>query len=163
MAPATIRDVAKKAGVALAYKAISEKNKVGTIIFGDEVKTFLEPTLDFQRIIETLTIIRAKSETDFAKTIEKSVELFGRTKETKHLILLTDAMPTSGKTPKKDTLNAVGMAREAGITISIIGIDLDEEGLELANKIIEISEGRLYKVKDLDEVDLVILEDYHSL
>jgi hypothetical protein len=49
------------------------------------------------------------------------------------------------------------------ITISIIGINLDSDGEKLAKRVIEISEGRLYKVKNLDKLDHVILEDYYSL
>ena len=154
---------AKKAGIALAFKAIQEKNNVGLIVFGSEIKKVVEPTQDFGLLLRELTQIKASMETDIAKTIEKSLELFPQTKVTKHLVLLTDAMPTKGKQPEDETLQAVSIAREEGITISLIGINLDEKGLNLARKMTEISNGKLYKVKDLKEVDKVILEDYDSL
>jgi Mg-chelatase subunit ChlD len=154
---------AKKAGVALSYKAINEKNKVGLIVFGEKVKKAIEPTYDFNEILREITTVKAKSETNFSKTIKKSVEMFGNTKETKHLILLSDAMPTKGAKPKQDTIEAAAIAREAGVTISIVGIQLDKEGEELAKEVTNISQGRLYKVKDLGEMDSVILEDYYSL
>ncbi|MBN2141865.1 VWA domain-containing protein [Candidatus Woesearchaeota archaeon] len=153
----------KQAGVALAYRAISEKNKVGLIVFNDEVQKSVEPNLDFHDIIINLTNLRTRAETDFAKTIEKAIELFGSSNETKHLVFLTDVLPTKGEHPEKSTLQAVGMARSADITVSIIGINLDNTGVKLANRIIEISEGRLYKVKNLELIDQVILEDYYSL
>lgn len=155
--------VGKRAGIALAYKAISERNKVGLIIFSEEVKDIVLPTLDFEEILRGITIIRTKAETDYAKTIEKAIEMFGNTKETKHLVLLTDVLPTKGDQPEEKTLQAVSMARDSEITISIIGINLDKDGLELANRMIEISQGRLYKVKNLEMLDTVILEDYYSL
>ena len=40
-------DACKRAGIALAYKAIDEKDKVGLIVFGSEIKTVVEPTQDF--------------------------------------------------------------------------------------------------------------------
>ena len=45
-------------------------------------------------------------------------------------------------------MNAVSSARENGITISIIGINLDTQGFNLAKKIVEIGQGR---VKELQQ------------
>jgi len=153
----------KRAGVALAYKAINEKNKVGLIVFGEEVKKIVPPTLDFEEILRNITTIRAKSETDLAATIHKAIELFGSSKETKHLILLTDVLPTKGKKPEEETLKAVSTARDQAITISVVGINLDKDGERLAKRIIEISEGRLYKVNNVEVLDTVILEDYYCV
>ncbi|MFH1590151.1 MAG: VWA domain-containing protein [archaeon] len=154
---------AKKAGVALAFKAIQERNNVGLIVFGSDIKNVVHPTNDFMKILQNLTSIRASMETDISKTIKKAIELFPNRKETKHLILLTDALPTKGKQPEKETLKAASIARDAGITISVIGIKLDEKGSKLAKKITEIGNGRMYKVTDLENVDKIILEDYYGL
>ena len=48
-------DTCKKAGIALAYKAIEEKDKVGLIVFGSEIKEAVEPTDDFKRLIMEIT------------------------------------------------------------------------------------------------------------
>ncbi len=154
---------AKKAGVALSFKAIQEKNKVGLIVFGSEIKNEVAPTSDFMELLKHLTSIRAATETDISATIRKAVELFPDRKETKHLVLLTDALPTKGKKPKKDTMEAVTMAKDAGITVSVIGIQLDDEGEELAKEMVETGEGRMYQVNDLEKVDTIILEDYYGL
>ena len=156
-------ETCKKAGIALAYKAIEEKDKVGLIVFGSDIKEFIEPTNDFRRLIIEITKIKASKETDIAKTIKKSIELFPSKEVTKHLLLLTDAMPTVGEEPEKETLEAVSLARSNGITISLIGIQLDEKGKELAEKIVSLGEGRLYIVKNLEEVDKIVLEDYYSV
>ncbi len=153
----------KKAGIALSYKAIESKDKVGLLVFGDDIKEQLEPSYDFSTLLEKITRIRAAKETNIALTIRKSLELFPRTSQTKHLILLTDAMPTVGKSPIKDTLEAASLARDQGITISVVGIDLKKEGKELAQKLVEISEGKLYLVKDLEEIDKIVLEDYSHI
>ncbi len=156
-------DACKKAGIALAYKAISEKDKVGLIVFGSEVKEFVEPTSDFTALLKEITKIRASKETDFVSTLQKAIEMFPSEKMTKHLILLTDALPTKGDEPEKSTLEEASNASSKGITISLIGIDLDEKGKKLAEKIVEIGEGRLYAVRNLENVDKIVLEDYYSI
>ena len=153
----------KRAGVALAYKAINERNKVGLIVFGEEVKKVVLPTLDFEEILKSITTIRARAETDISATIQKAIEMFANSKGTKHLILLTDVLPTKGKKPEEETLKAVSIARDQNITISIVGINLDKDGEKLAKKIIEIGDGRLYGVKNIEALDTVILEDYYML
>ncbi|MFH1212220.1 MAG: VWA domain-containing protein, partial [Candidatus Woesearchaeota archaeon] len=154
---------AKKAGVALAYKAINEKNKVGLIIFESEIKKEIFPTHDFGILLEELTKIRAGKETDIAVVLRKAAEMFSKTRITKHLIILSDALPTKGKNPEEDTLKAASIARNFGITISMVGINFDDQGLKLAQRIVEIGEGRLYACKDLGELDKIVLGDYYSL
>ncbi|MBL7147528.1 MAG: VWA domain-containing protein [Nanoarchaeota archaeon] len=156
-------DACKKAGIALAYKAIDEKDKVGLIVFGTDIKEVIEPTTDFTFLLKNITKARASKQTDVVKTIRKAIELFPQQDVTKHLILITDALPTIGKEPEKETLKEVSIAKDNGITISLIGINLDEKGKKLAKKIVEIGEGRLYVVKDVEEVDKIVLEDYHNV
>lgn len=156
-------ETAKKAGIALAYKAIEHKDKVGLMVFGSEVKEEIKPTLDFIRLLRQITTVKASRETDIANTIRKAIEAFPRGNITKHIILLTDALPTVGKKPEADTLEAVSIARNAGITISVVGIQLDAEGKKLAEKVAALGEGRLYIVKALKDLDTIVLEDYYSV
>ncbi|MEK6963191.1 MAG: VWA domain-containing protein [Nanoarchaeota archaeon] len=156
-------NVSKKAGIALAFKAIEEKNKVGLIVFGDDVKVAIEPTLDFKSLLHELIQVRASNQTNLSETIRRAIELFPRTNETKHLILLTDAIPTTGEDPIKETLEAASLARDSKITISLIGIRLDEPGLKLAREITEVGNGRLIGVRNLDALDRLILEDYDAI
>lgn len=150
----------KKAGIALAYKAIEERDNVGLIVFGDKVKEEIPPTKDFVKLIKTITSVKASNQTNIAGTIEHAIRLFPRKKVTKHLILITDALPTAGKQPEKSTLEAVSLARANSVTISLIGIKLDKKGETLAKKIVAIGEGRLYAVRDLENIDKLVLEDY---
>ena len=55
------------------------------------------------------------------------------------------------------------MAKNKGITISLIGIKLDKKGESLAKDIVSLGEGRFYVVRDLEEIDKVVLEDYYSV
>ena len=155
-------DACKRAGIALAYKAIDEKDKVGLIVFGSEIKTIVEPTYDFSYLLKNIAAASASRETDIVATLRKSIELFPSEGITKHLILITDALPTVGEEPEKNTLNEVSIARNKGITISLIGINLNEKGKKLAEKIVELGNGKLYVVKDVENVDSVVLEDYYS-
>ena len=156
-------EVAKKAGVALAYKAVQKKDKVGLIVFGGEVRDVVEPTTDFRLLLRNIAGIRASRETDFVGTIERAIEMFPRNDSTRHLVLISDALPTVGKAPNERTLEAVSSARASGVTISLIGIQLDKEGKNLAEEIVRLGEGRLYLARQLGEVDSLILEDYAAM
>lgn len=154
---------AKRAGVALAYQAVQNKDKIGLVSFGSQVKTTVEPTYDFHTILHHITAMKASTQTNFAKALEEASNLLGSQKGTKHVLLITDALPTVGKKPKEDTLHAVSAARAQGITISIAGIKLDKEGEELGKHIANIGEGRFYTAKHIQELDIIALEDYYSL
>lgn len=153
----------KKAGVALAYRAIDERDEVGLLVFGSEIEEAVAPTSDFNLILRSLAKIKAKAQTDLALTIERAIQLFPKNDVTKHLILITDANPTSGINPKKNTLNLIEKAVSEGITISVIGIGLDKEGEDFAKKMIEIGQGNLHIIKDLNNLDRIVLEDYYSV
>ena len=156
-------ETAKKAGIALAYKAIQGRDKVGLVVFGDEIKEELSPCLDFMSILEKITKIKASKETDMTQMIKRSISLFERGNMTKHLLLITDALPTVGNEPEEETLVAVSIARSYGITISVIGIGLDEQGSKFAEKVARFGEGRLYIVKNLKEMDKIVLEEYYAI
>jgi len=156
-------DACKRAGIALAYKAIDERDKVGLIVFGSEIKTTVEPTLDFSYLLKNIVSAKASMETDIVATLRKAIELFPNENITKHLILITDALPTIGKEPEKETLQEASIARNKGITISLIGINLNEKGKKLAEKIVELGEGKLYIVKNVENIDKIVLEDYYNV
>lgn len=155
--------MAKQAGVALTYKAMQDLNKVGLIIFTSKIEESIAPCNDFMLLLEKLTAARAGLETDIASVIDEAVKLFTGIKGTKHLVLLTDALPTKTKEkkgPRQRVLEAAGIARDSGITISMVGVSLDEEGEKLAKRIVELGEGKLYRAKNIDDLDAIVLEDY---
>lgn len=156
-------ETCKKAGVALAYKAISEKDTVGLVVFGTEVKDAVPPTGDFGFLLQRITRIMASRQTDFSRMIQKAIELFPAGSGTKHLIILTDALPTVGEEPEQATLRAVSAARAHGITISLIGIQLDAKGTKLAEEMARLGEGRFIIVQDLENLDRLVLQDYYAL
>jgi hypothetical protein len=46
--------------------------------------------------------------------------------------------------------------------VSIIGIKLDAKGERIAKRIAAMGEGRLFKVADAEQLDLIVLEDYYK-
>lgn len=152
----------KKAGVALAFKALQEKDEVGLIVFGQKVQTALAPCSDFGLLLKEITKIHPSKETDLAACILHSIELFPSHDGTKHLLLLTDALPTVGKDPMAAAFAAVERAIAAGITVSLIGIQLDAAGQQFAEKLVELGRGRLYIVENLDEMEKIVLMDYYG-
>lgn len=157
-------EMSKKAGVALAYKAIDNKDKVGIIAFGSEVKAKVKPTDEFFEIIRELTEITASKETDFGATIDEAINLFSPNKElTKHLVFITDGMPTVGKEPEKLALDAIAKATAAGITCSMIGVEIDAEAAEFLKEAAELGNGNFHEAKNSENLDSIILEDYSRL
>ncbi len=157
-------EMAKKAGVALAYKAIDNKDRVGIIAFGSEVKAKVSPTDDFYQIISELTHIIASKETNFATTIDEAINLFNPSKDlTKHLIFITDGVPTVGEDPEKSALDSIAFARANGITCSMIGVEIDEDASNFLKKAAELGNGKFHSVKNSNNLDTIILEDYNSL
>ena len=154
----------KKAGIALAYKAIEENDSVGLAVFGRQVRTEVKPTKDFHYLLREIAGIRALEQTDIASTIRRAGEMFSHEKaeSKKHLILITDILPTSGKEPEKATLEAVSELAAEGVTISVVGISPEEQGKKLAEKIVEVGKGRFLIAKGPDDIDALVLEDYYA-
>ncbi len=153
--------MAKKAGVALMYKAINNKDKVGVVVFGSKVIKNVNPTFDFYSLIKELNSIKTSGETDIAVAIDEAVKMFSSRNNNKHLVLLTDALQTKGKMPEKNVLEKVSMAKNEGMSFSIIGINLNKQGEDFAKKIVDVSSGNFYKVSDLSEMDQILIEDYY--
>ncbi len=156
-------EMCKKAGIALAYKAIQAKDKVGILVFGSEIKEEIAPTDDFPLLLGQLARIKASRQTDFKEMLKRSLELFPPGHFTKHLIILTDAMPTVGDDPEKESLEQVSRIRNAGITVSLIGINIDDKAKKFAERVVEIGNGRMYIVRELEEMDKIILEEYGEI
>ena len=153
----------KRAGIALAHRATMEKDRVGLIVFGKDVRKTIAPTHNLTLLLKEMVSIRAGSETNISKSLRESMALFTHGQRARHLVLITDAMPTSGKRPKEDTIRAAEDARAEGITISVVGIKLSNEGSQMAERIAEIGRGKLYAVDDIDTLDRVVLRDYYAL
>ena len=132
-------------------------------MFGSKIETVVHPTNDFNLILENIIKIMAKKDTNIKETILKAIELFPRENFTKHLTLITDAVPTIGDKPEEETLEAVNKAVNSGITISLVGINLDEKGKKLGEKISQLGKGKFYVANNIGDLDEIVLMDYYSL
>lgn len=155
--------VAKKAGVALGYEASKNKDKTGLIVFDSEVHTSIEPTKDFERIVRSLARIKTGGETDLTLCLSEAIRMFSGKRSKKHLVILTDALHTKGERPEETVLQYVGKAVEENITITVIGIKLNPKGESMARKVVDHSQGRLYVVSELKNIDGLMLQDYYSI
>lgn len=153
--------MAKKAGVALMYKAINNKDKVGLVVFGSKLTTKINPTTNFYELLQELNRIKTSGETDISLGIETATKLFSSSAKTKHIVLLTDAVQTLGKKPETEVIKQVSNAHNQQTTISVIGISLNKQGEQLAKKIVDITQGSLFKASKLENLDQIILEDYY--
>lgn len=156
-------EMAKKAGIALMHRALSNKDKVGLVLFKSDVTEKIRPSEDFMHLLSKIAHAKAANETNLTQAVNDAISLFPPRHVTKHLIVLTDALPTVGEKPEKETLEAVSVAANANITLSVIGLDLDKKGTEFAKKIAELGKGRLYIARDLDNLDRFVLEDYSEI
>jgi Mg-chelatase subunit ChlD len=153
--------VAKKAGIALMYKAISGRDLAGLVVFGSKVQRSIPPTKDFASLLRELVRIKTSGETDIANCIDVCSGLFSSGAKTKHIVLITDALQTMGKKPEQEVMESISRAANGGVTITVVGISLNKEGEKLAKKIANISNGSLFEVKSLDNLDQVVIEDYY--
>ncbi len=153
--------MAKKAGVALMYKAINNKDSVGLVVFGSSLSKKIPPCKDFQSLLRELNVIKTSGETDISVGIESASKLFSSSAKTKHIILLTDAVQTLGKKPEREVLKQVSSSFNQGITLSVVGISLNKQGEALAKKIVDLSQGSLFKASKIEDLDQIILEDYY--
>lgn len=151
--------LAKRAGVALAYKAVHNGDDVGLLAFGAGVETSLAPSKRFKDFVQALVMLRAKYETDIANAIRNATPMLKG--KSKHVLLLTDALHTTSD--RSEVLAAAQEARDQGVSVSIIGINLDKEGEELSEAVINVTRGQFYRVQNLEELDLLVLEDYARL
>ena len=69
-------EMAKKAGIALMFNAIKNKDKVGLITFGTDISERIAPTSDFVYLLQRISKKRAMKETNITKAISESLILF---------------------------------------------------------------------------------------
>ncbi len=154
----------KRAGIALAYKAIKRRDKVGVVVFSDKVHISESPSLDMGVVLKSFSGAHAFRETNFVSLFDKCSELFPRVSGvTKHLVIISDAVPTSGEDPEKFTLSSAAVLANHGVTISVIGINLDDRGVDFSRRIADIGNGRFYLANSAGDIDSMVLQDYYEV
>jgi Mg-chelatase subunit ChlD len=77
------------------------------------------------------------------------------------LVLLTDALPTIGN--PDEVVEEVVKAAQKGITLTVVGIELDDPGRALAERVAHLGQGRLYEVHNIEDIPTLVLQDYEVL
>ncbi|BFI73308.1 hypothetical protein YN1_2950 [Nanoarchaeota archaeon] len=146
---------AKKALIILTEKILEDHNLLDIILFNDKILKEYRNVKSFEDIIDILKIVPNGS-TDISMVLEY---ILNNIEEKSHIILITDALPTHGEKPVYRTLET---AKKLGSTcyISIIGIQLNKEGEEIAKQIVKYGNGRLFIVKNLEELKKLVLLEY---
>jgi Mg-chelatase subunit ChlD len=155
--------LAKKAGVALAHKAMKDRNEVGLVLFESTIASHVSLTRDLLTFTKPLSVISPGKETDIALAIRKSVELLENAQGIKHIVILTDGLHTTSNDPLSVVNLEIAKAVAQNISISVVGINLDKKGLELAQEIVNRSSGKLHGVLEAKDIGGVIIADYASL
>lgn len=156
-------EMAKRAGVALGYKATTHNDAVGLVVFSGEIKHELSPTKQFLPLLKTMGAVQAGKETNMKLMLRRVVHMLQHVKGAKHLLVLTDGAPTVGPNPQEATLRQAMVAREAGITISVVGIQLKGDDEEFVRRLADVGGGKVYLVQDVENLDVIVLQDYGGL
>ena len=153
---------AKKAAVALSYKAGVSKDDVGVVFFANGVRSVAPLGSDLDRVAEELVGVKPGGETDLGRGLEKALSMLGSSSGDQHVFLLTDALQTKGEVPEQAVLPVVDRATRRSIDITLLGLNLDDNGVRLAETIIDRSDGDLYRVENAEDTDRVVIEAYET-
>ncbi len=153
---------AKKAAVALSYKASVSNDDVGVVFFANGVRSIAPLGSDLDRVAEELVGVKPGGETDLGRGLEQALSMLGSSSGDQHIFLLTDALQTKGEVPERAVLPVVEQATRRSVDITVLGLNLDENGVRLAETIVDRSDGDLYRVENAEDTDRVVIEAYES-
>lgn len=155
-------EAAKKAGVALSHRSASSNDDVGLVMFSNAVEEVARVGSDTRRIAEALVRASPGGETDISVGLTKALSMLSGERRGQHILLLTDALQTRGEQPIAEVQPVVGRARSRGVGVSVLGVNLDENGRRLADHIVRESEGSLYMVRNTESMDAVVIDAYDA-
>ncbi len=152
---------ARRAFAALLVRALEFGDKVGLLLFNEDVVFSFNTGDDYFRMLSSLFKIVPYGKTDLFKGIVKSLDLFSDENVKKHLVLITDLQPTKGEDPFKNAVKASFIASERDVSVSVVGVNVDRKSSKFALKIADASNGKFYSVSE-DSIGRIIIEDYES-
>lgn len=154
-------DAGKKAAIGLAIQGTRVGDRIGVIAFNTKPYRVVNPTTRVKTIARHIVSMMPSSSTDIAAAISEARKMLDESSHPeygKHIILITDAIPTSGDDdPVENTYREVNKTIRYGITISVVGIDLTSEGEEIARNITRMARGRFYHIENPDELNKIVL------
>ncbi|WP_316968670.1 vWA domain-containing protein [Candidatus Methanocrinis alkalitolerans] len=140
----------------------NRSDKVGLVIWSDQVIEAEPPTSNFESVNRTISGIISYGATDLYYGLKPAIEMFENESvdHQKHIILLTDGT-TRARDPE-DYLSEVYRAKEAGIKIWTIGFPADEAGELVLKNISELTAGN-YSTADNATVENVFIKIYKDM
>lgn len=153
-------DAVKKAALALAYMGMQEGDRVSVVSFNKDAELITPLTDNIIDIARKIMPLRPGKGTDLAKAIREARISLEDSQKDKHIILISDAIPTEGVKPVEKALEETSKTAAEGITISIIGIDLDADGKKIAQEISGIGDGTFYHIDDPSQIRGAVLEEH---
>jgi hypothetical protein len=140
----------------------NRSDKVGLVIWSDQVIEAESPTNNFESVITKINGIGSYGATDLYYGLKPAIEMFENESVDlqKHIILLTDGT-TRAREPE-DYLSEVNRARDAGIHIWTIGFPADEAGELVLKNISNLTRGN-YSTADNATVENVFIKIYKDM
>jgi len=148
---------AKKSLIAVLYEILRNNDTFRIILFNDKIIGEFSNENNINNILYRIFQITPIGSTDIALALNTAIE---RIKDSSHVVLITDAIPTYGKNPLEYAIKAAHKIRSHNSSLSIIGINLTEEGLDNAKKLVKSGNGNLYIIENVKDISKILLADY---
>ena len=148
---------AKKALVALLYRILRNDDLYHVILFNDKIISEFSYEDNLPNVLCKILRVSPIGNTDIALALRTALKY---ATEKSHIVLITDALPTFGKNPIEKSIEAAYKIRALKSHLSVIGIKLNDEGLDNAKKLVRAGGGKLYIIKNVKDITSVLLADY---
>lgn len=157
-------DSAKRAAIGLAYTSMQEKDRVAVVSFSREARRIvgLGEVSDIMDFAKKIAGLFPSQTTNLAEGISRSLDVLreeGASGMNRHIILISDAMPTVGGSPVEAALEQANRAKAMNATLSVVGITLTPEGESIARRIAGLGGGEFYHVSRPQEIRDAVLVD----
>ncbi len=154
-------DACKRAAIGLAFVSLHEGDRTSVLSFNKKshrVVSFGESLFSFSKNVASLA---PTGTTDLGLGLREARNLLlsSGLKNRKHIILITDGIPTEGKKPLEAALEEAYACKEAEVSVSVIGIGVDKDGEKNGRAIALIGEGQFYQVADVEKINEAVLSD----
>jgi Mg-chelatase subunit ChlD len=159
-------DAGKRAAIALTFASLKAGDKVGVLAFNVKTYRVANITNRIEDISVNIAALSPSSGTNISLAIKEAREFFAEQsslRRSKHIILISDAIPTTGKKPIEDTYEEASITVSQGISISVIGIDLSKDGFKIAQRIADIGQGVFYHITNPGELRQIVLEEHERV
>ena len=156
-------DAGKKAAVGLAFTGTKAGDRVGVVAFNVRPTRVVEPTPQVEQVAREVASLSPALGTDIAAAIRAGREMLidaSTPHRGRHIIVISDAIPTTGdEDPVERSYEEASITAAADITISLVGIDLSEEGEDIGRTLTRIAGGRFYHISNPHDLHNVVLEE----